>query len=102
MQSRSDASPPQDSLITGKLTGNLENFIRLWQIPFRITKGIQMLAVEFPRRQNRERFASDEGTTGVEQGIGVSVHFSHTCSAADEHDLFSPSMCRWRDRNDER
>ena len=29
----------------------------------------------------------------------ISVDSLHTCSAADEHDLFSPSICRWRERD---
>lgn len=59
---------------------------------------------KFPTQRNRELFRrSREFWRGNrefyfrEATIKVSVHFSHTCSAGDEHDLFSSSICSWRD-----
>jgi hypothetical protein len=51
------------------------------QIPYTKEQGI------FSSEQGN--LIEDQGNQGLEQGSAVSVHFSHTCSASNEHDLFS-------------
>ena len=97
-----------NSLLTGKKTGNFADFGPLLRFLCPIRARIQNLTAIFPARRSREYFCwNREFSQGSRDRIlhprtHVVSHFSHTCSAADEHDLFSPSICGWRERDGER
>ena len=96
------ASLQSISLQTGNFTGNFTNSGRHRQLGCPVGEQIQSLVAKFPTKPNRDFFEVEQGNLARDQGsLGprVSVHFSHACSAADEHDLFSPSICRWRERD---
>jgi hypothetical protein len=75
----------ENSLLTGKLTGNFAIFAVLWAI-FQPKAAVpQQLLMEFPTKINREDFAdirdgnlSNRVFLASYQGSEVSVHFSHT------------------------
>jgi hypothetical protein len=60
---------------------------------------------KFPTKGNREAFSRNREFQRVLQGLSVSVQRSHTCRPGNDHDLFSPSICklgenRWRANSD--
>ena len=81
-----------NSLLTGKRTGNFVRSAPLKHpLPWFKPDGIELCRTN-PAKENREFIYSEQGISEREQGIFVSVHFSHTCAVSDEHDLFSPSI----------
>jgi hypothetical protein len=95
-----------NSLQTGNFSGNSRNFDRKGAAGVQETLAPQRLPAEFPVIAIREKISEirDFGVSIRENqqqmhNCGVSVHFSHTCSAATEHDLFSLSICKWGERD---
>jgi hypothetical protein len=64
---------------------------------------ISELFAQIPYAAKQGIILEEQGIFTQEQGIPpareVSVHFSHACFAGDERDLFSSSICRWRERD---
>jgi hypothetical protein len=64
---------------------------------------ISELFGQIPYAAEQGIILEEQGISTQEQGVTacpvVSVHFSHTCFAGDERDLFSSSICRWRERD---
>jgi len=68
-QSPANQSPRQDSLLTGKNTGNFSVSARSAQFDRKSASGNQRLTTEFPVNQNREFDLGLQGISGHEQRI---------------------------------
>src|SRR6188768_364805 len=68
-QSRTNRSPQQNSLLTGKNTGNFSVSTRFGRFDRRFGAENQRLTEEFPTDQNREFDRSLQGIARPEQGL---------------------------------
>jgi hypothetical protein len=69
MQSRSNQSPTQITLITGKITGNFIDSGPLPQFRRPVGERIQWLAAKFPKQWNREVFSGSREFFGANREI---------------------------------
>src|SRR5262245_18461800 len=69
MQSAANQSPHQNSLLTGKLTGNFAESGTAPRFSCLISTRIQVLTVELPTQRNREFSNAYQGMFFEEQGI---------------------------------